>query len=190
MFDITCAIPRSRAKQQKKKYLSEASFRIVPTQAGDSLPSATVFEGSPDGRVNIKDVFGDKTGVLFAVPGAFTPSCSKSHLPGYINDYEKFAKAGAEVIACVAVNDPFVVTAWGEANKADGKVRMLADTQLELTKALGVEFDATGFLGSVRSKRYSAVIKNGKFKTFNLEPDGGGLSCSLAPTALEQLSQA
>ncbi|KAK9800359.1 hypothetical protein WJX73_009994 [Symbiochloris irregularis] len=158
-------------------------------KAGDSLPDATLYEGAPDKKVTIKEAFGNKTGVLLGVPGAFTPTCSKDHLPGFISDYDKFKAAGAEVIVCIAVNDPFVMAAWGEATKAGGKVRLLADTQLELTKALGTTLDAEGMLGSKRTRRFSAVIKDGKFVTFNDE-QGGGLSCSTAQVTLDQLKSA
>ncbi|KAK9863865.1 hypothetical protein WJX84_001308 [Apatococcus fuscideae] len=156
-------------------------------KAGDPVPDVTLYEKDPETKVSFKQLFGNKKGVLFAVPGAFTPGCSKTHLPGYVADYDKLTKAGAEVIACVSVNDPFVVTAWGESAGATGKIHMLADPFLELTKALGVVLDAEKMLGTNRSKRYSAVIEGGKFKTFNIEGDGMGLTCSLAPHIISQL---
>jgi peroxiredoxin 5 len=121
------------------------------------------------------------------VPGSWTPGCSKQHLPGYVANAEKIKAKGVDEIVCLSVNDPFVHSAWGTAHGADGKVRMLADTNADLTKALGVEIDLTKALGSVRSKRYSAIIEDGVFKTFNVEPDGTGLTCSLAEPILKDL---
>ncbi|KAK9827823.1 hypothetical protein WJX74_004080 [Apatococcus lobatus] len=156
-------------------------------KVGDPLPDATLFEGDPETKVSIKQLFGNKKGVLFAVPGAFTPGCTKTHLPSFLNDYDKLKAGGVEVIACVAVNDPFVTNAWGEAAGGTGKVRFLADPFLEFTKALGVVLEAEKMLGTNRSKRYSAVIEGGKFKSFNLEADGMGTTCSLAPNLISQL---
>ncbi|CAE8673589.1 unnamed protein product, partial [Polarella glacialis] len=129
---------------------------------GDMLPSVDVDESKPGDIVNIAELFKGKKGVLFAVPGAFTPTCSEKHLPGYIEAAAEFMSAGAEVIACVSVNDPFVMKAWGKQQEAEGKVRMLADTKCELTKALDMELDATAKLGNIRSKRYAMIIDDGK----------------------------
>merc|ERR1712066_803098 len=93
-----------------------------------------VDEGKPGETVNVADLFKGKKGILFAVPGAFTPTCSEKHLPGFIDQAVELKAAGAEVVACVSVNDPFVMSAWGKQQEADGKVRMLADTKCELTK--------------------------------------------------------
>ena len=90
-------------------------------QAGDALPDVTLFENSPGEKVNLRDLFAGKKGILFGVPGAFTPGCSKTHLPGYVENYDKLKAAGAEVVACVAVNDPFAMAAWGEVHGAGGK---------------------------------------------------------------------
>jgi len=125
--------------------------------------------------------------VIFGLPGAFTPGCSKSHLPGYVENFDKLKGKGVEVVACVSVNDPFVMAAWGEAHKATGKVRMLADTCAEFTKAIGLEFDATPILGNVRCKRFSMLVENGVVTKLHVEPDGRGLTCSLAPEILKDL---
>mmetsp|Transcript_46168 Transcript_46168/g.100537 ORF Transcript_46168/g.100537 Transcript_46168/m.100537 type:complete len:201 (+) Transcript_46168:77-679(+) len=129
---------------------------------GDSLPSIEVDEGKPGEVVNVAELFKGKKGVLFAVPGAFTPTCSEKHLPGYIEKAEDLKAAGAEVVACVSVNDAFVMKAWGEQQKAEGKVRMLADAKCELTKALDMELDASAKLGNIRSERYAMIIDDGK----------------------------
>lgn len=161
--------------------------KMAPIKAGDKLPTTPLFEGSPTNKVTLADVFGSKKGVLFAVPGAFTPGCSKTHLPGYVDQADALKAKGVEVIACVSVNDPFVMEAWGKDHNATGKVRMLADPSGEFTKAVDMEIDLSGALGNKRSKRYSMVIENGLVKTVNVEPDGKGLTCSLAPEILKQV---
>eukprot|EP01025_Chloroclados_australasicus_P043948 TRINITY_DN4724_c1_g1_i2.p1 TRINITY_DN4724_c1_g1~~TRINITY_DN4724_c1_g1_i2.p1 ORF type:complete len:163 (+),score=29.04 TRINITY_DN4724_c1_g1_i2:164-652(+) len=156
-------------------------------QVGDQLPDATLWENNPDGAVKIRELFAGKKGVIFAVPGAFTPTCSNSHLPSYIEKYDELVAAGVEVIVCVSVNDPFVMAAWGEKVGATGKVRMLSDKSYELTKPLGMELDATPKLGNVRSQRYSMIVVDNVIKVFNLEENPGATACSLAPNILEQI---
>mmetsp|Transcript_11021 Transcript_11021/g.13342 ORF Transcript_11021/g.13342 Transcript_11021/m.13342 type:complete len:169 (+) Transcript_11021:1-507(+) len=160
------------------------AHRLVGTQ----LPDVTVIEGVKK-KVNIKELFGEKVGVLLAVPGAFTPGCSKVHLPGYIENYEKLVKLGVDKIACVSVNDAFVMEAWGKDQNAEGKVRMLADVTRDLTQALGMEIDLTNQLGSVRSKRYSFICNNGVITHFN-EEEGGEIKNSAASVIIEQLTSA
>lgn len=154
---------------------------------GDKLPTIPLFEGTPANKVNLADLFGNKKGIIFAVPGAFTPGCSKTHLPGYVEKAAELKAKGVEVIACIAVNDPFVMSGWGEVHKATGKIHMLADTAGEFTKAVDMQIDMTAALGNVRSKRYSLLIENGVVKKVNVEPDGKGLTCSLAPEILKQI---
>ena len=127
-------------------------------------------------------------GVIAAI-GAFTPGCHKTHLPGYLEDSAKFREKGVDDIVCVTVNDAFVAGAWAESLNAAGKVRVLADSNAELTKALGLELDLTGpfGLGGLRTKRFSAVVVDGEIKVLNVEPDGGGLTCTLAPSLLSQV---
>ena len=159
----------------------------MPIQVGDKLPSIDVHEGTPANSVNMAELFKGKKGILFAVPGAFTPGCSKTHLPGYVQDYDKIKAKGVDLIVCLSVNDAFVMSAWGEEHKADGKVRMLADTKGDFTKAVEMDFDATAFLGNHRSKRYSMVVEDGVVTALNLEPDGKGLTCSLSDKILKQI---
>jgi len=157
-------------------------------KVGDKLPSVNLYEGNPGKKVNVAELFANvKKGVIFAVPGAFTPGCSKTHLPGYVEKYEAIKAKGVELIVCVSVNDPFVMEAWGEAHKTAGKVRMLADTTGEFTKAVDMELDLKEALGNIRSKRYSLVVENGVVKHVNVEPDGKGLTCSLAPEIMNQI---
>ena len=158
----------------------------MSTQVGEKLPSVELHEGSPANKVDTASLFAGKKTVLFAVPGAFTPGCSKTHLPGYINDAEALRAKGVDQIVCVAVNDAFVMSAWGEAQGATGKIRMLADPGAAFTKAIGLDVSSAN-LGGTRSKRYSMIIEDGVVRTLNVEPDGFGLSCSLAPSLLQQL---
>lgn len=155
-------------------------------KVGDKLPSATLHEGNPGNSVDPAELFKGKKGVLFAVPGAYTPGCSKTHLPGYIDNADAFREKGVEVVACVAVNDAFVMSAWGEDKGAAGKVRMLADPNAEFTKALGLDVDAKA-LGGTRSKRYAMLVEDGVVKHLDVEPDGFGLTCSLAPAFIDQI---
>lgn len=166
--------------------LEISAFKMAP-KVGDTLPDVTLYEGTPGGKVQLAELFSGKKGIIFGVPGAFTPGCSKTHLPGYISDFQKFKDAGADVIVCVAVNDPFVMAAWGEAHGADGKVKMLADTHSELAKALDIVLEAAPILGNNRMKRFSAVIEDNVIKAWNVEEDGTGLVCSLSNPTLEQL---
>jgi len=160
----------------------------APVKPGDKIPSEPVFEGSPANKVNLAELFGkSKKGILFAVPGAFTPTCSKSHLPGFVEKADALKAKGVDLIVCVSVNDPFVMEAWGKAHNATGKIRMLADPSGAFTKAIDMELDLSKVLGNIRSKRYSLVIENGVVKKANIEPDGAGATCSLAPEILNQV---
>lgn len=152
------------------------------------VPADVVLhEGTPGNQVKIGDVIAKGKTVVFGVPGAFTPGCSKTHLPSYVEQAEALKAKGVKEIICISVNDSFVHSAWGAAQGAEGKVRMLADYKGELTKALGLDVDLTDKLGSVRSKRYSALLQDGEVKALHVEPDGLGLSCSLAKDILKDL---
>ncbi|CAG9858826.1 unnamed protein product [Phyllotreta striolata] len=160
-----------------KRFFQTSSANMV--QVGDSVPNVDLFENLPTNKVNLTELSQGKKVVLFAVPGAFTPGCSKTHLPGYVSKADEMKKQGISEIVCVSVNDPFVMAAWGKDQKTEGKVRMLADPSASLAKALDLTVEI-GPLGGVRSKRYSMVIDNGKITSLQVEPDGTGLSCSLA----------
>jgi len=149
-------------------------------KVGDSLPSVVLYENAPDNKINISELAANKKVIIFGVPGAFTPGCSKTHLPGYVSKAGEFKSSGVDEIVCVSVNDPFVMAAWGENQNASGKVRMLADTCCEFTKSLGLELDISAVLGSVRCKRFSMLVQDGVVKQLNIEPDNTGLTCSLA----------
>lgn len=153
---------------------------------GDQLPAGNLQENSPKTTHNPADIFGSGRHVLFGVPGAFTPGCSKTHLPGYVGDYDAISAKGIDSINCIAVNDAFVMAAWGQAHNADGKVRMLADPAGDFVTAMGLDVNAA-VLGGKRSKRFSMLIENGVVSQINVEPDGFGLSCSLSGNILDQL---
>jgi len=164
------------------------SSRVVkmPIKVGDKLPNVDLFEGTPGGKVNTGDLVKGRKIVFFGVPGAYTPGCSKTHLPGYISQSDEIKQKGISEIVCVSVNDPFVMAAWGEANSATGKVRMLADTNAVFTNAIDVALDLPP-LGGVRSKRFAMLVDDGVVKAVDVEPDGTGLTCSLSNNFLKNL---
>ncbi|MCL9782691.1 peroxiredoxin [Vibrio sp. S4M6] len=138
-------------------------------QKGQKLPTANLSELSDEGVLthNTDELFANKRVVLFAVPGAFTPTCSEAHLPGYVVLADEIKAAGVDIIACVSVNDAFVMHAWGEAQNAT-EIMMLADGDASFTKALGLEKDTATF-GGIRSQRYAMVIENGVVTQLNIE---------------------
>ncbi|MCK9469992.1 MAG: peroxiredoxin [Porticoccaceae bacterium] len=157
-------------------------------KVGDNIPSANLFTMTSDGPkpISTDDIFKGKKVVLFAVPGAFTPGCSNTHLPGYVVHVDDIKAKGVDTVACVAVNDAFVMGAWGKSQNAE-HLLMLGDGNGDFTKAIGLELDGSGFgLGS-RSKRYSMIVDNGKVTHLNVEPDGAGIQVSTAEKILEQL---
>ncbi|ASA57421.1 peroxiredoxin [Vibrio gazogenes] len=139
-------------------------------EQGQKLPEATLSQLTADGMVNhqVQELFAGKKAVLFAVPGAFTPTCSEAHLPGYVVLADQLKAKGIDIIACVSVNDAFVMKAWGEAQNAS-EIMMLADGDASFTKALGLEMDTEQF-GGVRSQRYAMIIEDGVVKQLNVEP--------------------
>jgi glutaredoxin/glutathione-dependent peroxiredoxin len=156
---------------------------------GDTLPEATFRALGPDGieTLSTKDVFGGKTVVLFAVPGAFTPTCHLKHLPGFIEGADAIKAKGVDDVICVAVNDPFVLAAWGEATGAAGKVKILSDGNAEFTKAIGMDFDGSGIGLGIRSKRYAMVVEDGTVKVLNTEENPGVAEVSDAESILTAL---
>ncbi len=169
--------------------LRSAPAAMAPIKVGDALPSVEVFEGEPSNKVNVAELFKGKKGVLFGVPGAFTPGCSKTHLPGFVEQADALKSKGAQVVACLSVNDVFVVSEWGLSQKAEGKVRLLADPSGAFGKATDLLLDDSlvPLFGNRRLKRFSMVVQDGVVKALNVEPDGTGLTCSLAPNLLSQL---
>lgn len=157
-------------------------------KVGDKLPSAILMEmkgGAPQ-PVKTDDLFAGKKIALFALPGAFTPTCSAKHLPGFIQNADALKRKGVDVIACLSVNDAFVMGAWGQQQGADGKVMMLADGNGDFTHALGLEMDGTKFGMGKRSQRYSLIADNGVVKQLNIE-EPGAFAVSSAEHMLTQL---
>ncbi len=165
-------------------------------KVGDTLPAVTLMEfvevegnGCSIGPnpVNVANATTGKTIALFALPGAFTPTCSAKHVPGYIDHIAALKAAGVDEVWCVSVNDAFVMGAWGRELKATGIVRMLADGDAEFTKATGLTLDLTGMGLGLRSNRYSMLVKNGQVSTLNIEGPGK-FEVSDASTMLSQAS--
>ncbi|MEM7712578.1 MAG: peroxiredoxin [Cyanobacteria bacterium P01_A01_bin.68] len=157
-------------------------------KVGDKIPSVTLkhMEESGAKEVSTDELFKGKKVLLFAVPGAFTPACSNQHLPGYIQNAEQIKAKGVDIIACISVNDVFVMDAWGKNQNAGDKVLMLADGDGEFAKAAGLELDLTGKGLGMRSQRYAMVIEDGTVKELELE-DGGKLEISTAEKLLAKL---
>ena len=143
-------------------------------QVGDRIPDATLKTMGPDGPKDIStgELFNSKKVVMFAVPGAFTPGCSKTHLPGFVVHADEILGKGVDDIVCLAVNDAFVMHAWGEAQNAD-KITMVADGNAELTQKMGLEMDARGYGMGTRCRRMAMVVEDGKVTHMAIEPPGG-----------------
>jgi len=144
-------------------------------QVGDKVPSVTLREMTPDGPkpVTTDELFAGKKVAFFALPGAFTPTCSAKHVPGFVQNYDALKAKGVDSIVCLSVNDAFVMGAWGKDQGAGDKVRMLADGNGEFTQAVGLEMDGSKFGMGKRSQRYSMIVDNGVVKTLNVEQPGG-----------------
>ena len=153
-------------------------------QAGDNIPAATLKVMGAEGPQDITtdDIFSGKKVLLFAVPGAFTPGCSMTHLPGYVVNADKIKAAGVDTIACLSVNDAFVMGAWGEAQNAS-EILMLADGNGDFTAALGLELDGRGFGMGTRSQRFAMLVEDGEVTQLNVE-EGPGVDVSSAETMM------
>ena len=157
-------------------------------KVGDTMPDATLIKMTEAGPQPISTgaLFGGRTVALFSVPGAFTPTCSAKHLPGYISNAEAMKAAGVDEIVCVSVNDAFVMGAWGQSSGAADKVTMLADGNGDFVKALGLEFDGSKFGMGTRGQRFSMLVKDGKVEKLNVE-EPGAFKVSSAEHLMEQL---
>ena len=155
-------------------------------QVGDKLPAAKLRRLTPEGikEVSVAELTGGKKVVLFAVPGAFTPTCSERHLPGFVEQAAALKAKGVDTIACMAVNDAFVMGAWGKAQNAGDKVMMLADGSAAYSKSLGLELDLTARGMGMRCKRFSLLVDNGVVKAVNVEPAPGEAKVSGAENML------
>ena len=161
----------------------------MPIKVGDRLPNATFRVMTPDGPKpkTTDEVFKGKKIVLFAVPGAFTPTCHKNHMPGFVKNADAIKAKGINSIFVTAVNDVFVMDAWTKASGADGKVEFLSDGNADFAKALGLELDASGNGLGTRSKRYSMLVDDGVVKSLNIEDAPGNADISGADNMLKQL---
>ena len=156
---------------------------------GDKLPEATFKVRTPDGLkdVTTSELTAGRKVVLFAVPGAFTPTCHARHVPSYLEHLDALKAKGVAEVACVAVNDAFVLDAWAKATGADGKLTLLSDGNGTFTKAIGLDFDGSGFGLGIRSKRYAMLVDNGVVKTLNIEESPGVMEVSGADRILAAL---
>ena len=155
---------------------------------GDTIPDIKVMTSTGDSLAHVQtsDVLGSGKVVLFAVPGAFTPTCSDYHLPSYVIRREELAAKGVTTVACISVNDPFVMSAWADSQNVGDAVLMLADGNGEFAAAVGLEMDGSGFGLGTRSQRYAMVIEDGVVTALQVEP-GSGLTVSAADAILEIL---
>ena len=145
----------------------------MTVSVGDKIPAAKIKTMTADGmsEVDTAEYFAGRKVVMFAVPGAFTPTCSAKHLPGFVDNAAELKGKGVDEIACISVNDAFVMDAWGKSQNA-GDITMLADGNGDFTKAMGLEMDGSGFGLGTRSQRYALIAENGTITTLNVEQAG------------------
>jgi peroxiredoxin len=157
---------------------------------GDKLPAVEFSVMTPDGQQKLSTdvVFAGRKVVLFGLPGAFTPTCSMNHLPGFLLAYDDIKATGVDTIACTAVNDVHVMAAWSKATGAEGKIMMLADGNAEFARAVGLDVDLTVAGMGLRCKRYSMIVENGVVKELNVETERG-VNVSGAETIMQQLTK-
>jgi peroxiredoxin len=160
----------------------------MPIAVGDTIPDVQVMTTTASGPTHVRtaDVLGSGKVVLFAVPGAFTPTCSDYHLPSYVIRHDDLVAKGVDTVACISVNDPFVMSAWGESQNVGDSVLLLADGNGEFTAAVGLQMDGSGFGLGTRSQRYAMVLDDGVVTALAVEP-GPGLTVSAADAVLELL---
>jgi peroxiredoxin len=190
---LSVCSPDARATEGKPRFrllVPHTAGGIPMTiNIGDKIPSVTLKQLTPEGvkEVTTDEIFRGKKVVLLGVPGAFTPACSQRHLPGFVDRAADIKAKGVDEIACVAVNDAFVMGAWGREQKAEGRVRMLADGSGDFARSLGLELDLTkGGLG-IRSQRYSMLVDDGVVKSLNVEKQPGQVDASGAEAMLKAL---
>lgn len=157
-------------------------------QVGEHMPAGTLMKMAENGPepVSADDLFDGSTVVIFSVPGAFTPTCSAKHLPGFVQNADALFSAGVDKLACMSVNDVFVMDAWGKNQGVGDKIIMLADGNGDYARALGLELDASGFGMGMRGQRFSILVKDGVVAELNIE-EPGAFKVSTAEHALSQL---
>lgn len=183
MFSFTRAVPKSQLR-----FTVRNSLRTY-VSIGDKVPATPVFEGSPGNDINLAEETASGKTILIGVPGAFSPACSASHVPGYIKNIRAFNDKGYQRFFVVAVNDPFVTKAWGEQlleSVAGQQIRFFADSTGAFTKELDLLFDARKAFGNERSKRYALIIEDGKVVKSFVEPDNISVDVSAAQKVLEE----
>ncbi len=158
-------------------------------KVGDRVPDVRLKHMTPNGPAEIStaELFKGKTVALFALPGAFTPTCSAKHVPGFLGKSAELKAKGVDTIACLSVNDAFVMGAWGKDQKVEDKILMLADGSGDFTKAVGLSLDLTPHGMGLRSKRYAMIVKDGVVKHLAVEENPGGLDVSSAEKTLAAL---
>ena len=158
-------------------------------QVGETLPEVTFTVMGADGpeKKSTMNIFGDKKVVLFAVPGAYTPTCHKGHMPGFVQHFDDIKGKGIDTVACTSVNDVFVIDAWAKEQGAAGKIEMLADGSADFAKAIGLEIDLSAHGLGVRSQRYSMLVENGTVTKLNVEDAPPNHDVSSAATILSQI---
>jgi len=156
---------------------------------GERVPQATFYVMTADGptAMSSDDVFSGKKVVLFAVPGAFTPACHMSHLPGFIQHADTLKGKGVDTVACTAVNDPFVLDNWAKSTGADGKIVFLSDGNAEFARAIGADFDGSGLGLGTRSQRYAMLVEDGVVKSIHVEASPKDVTASSAESMLKEL---
>lgn len=158
-------------------------------QVGDQVPDVAVKVVGAEGvhEASVRELTRGKRVVIFAVPGAFTPTCSQKHLPDYVEALESFREKGVDEVMCLSVNDPFVMEAWGKVHGTGGKLTLLADGNAAFTQAMGLTLDASAHGMGVRSQRYSMLVKDGYIEALLVEP-AGAFGISAASCLLEKVS--
>ncbi len=158
-------------------------------KVGDKVPAGSfgIMKAEGPSSMTTDELFKGKRVVLFSVPGAFTPTCSKTHLPGFVQNASALKAKGIDTVACMAVNDVFVMDAWGKNAGAQGKVLMLADGNATYAKALGLELDASGFGMGIRGQRFALVVKDGTVEKLMVEPSAGQCTISGGDSVLSNL---
>ncbi len=160
----------------------------MPIKSGDNIPSATVMKIGAEGpeKIDTAEFFAGKKVVLFGLPGAFTPTCSARHLPGFVEKADEIKAKGVDLIACMSVNDAFVMSEWGKDQNVEDKVVLLADGNCDFTRALDLVMDGKGFCMGERCQRFSMVIENGQVSQVNVE-EGGEYKVSSSEYILDQI---
>ena len=158
-------------------------------QVGDKLPEVTFTTMTDEGPqpATTAELFDGRKVALFAVPGAFTPTCHLNHLPGFVEHAAAFKDKGVDTVACVSVNDIFVLNAWAQSTGAEGSIKFLADGNGEFAKATGLDLDASGFGMGLRLQRFAMVVNDGTVEVLNVEPQASNADVSSASALLDQL---